>query len=78
LGKFGKIWAKILCTPKNLIAPTPMRDGLGCSCPDMKNIIFQIEVLLMEQSRDISAGDHNYGYLHRQVIKIYDPTAVFG
>jgi len=24
LGKFGKIWAKILCTPKNLIAPTPM------------------------------------------------------
>ena len=24
LGQFGKIWAKILCTPKNLIAPTPM------------------------------------------------------
>ena len=24
LGKIGKIWAKILCTPKNLIAPTPM------------------------------------------------------
>jgi len=25
LGQFGKIWAKILCTPKNLIAPTPMK-----------------------------------------------------
>ena len=24
LGKFRKIWAKILCTPKNVIAPTPM------------------------------------------------------
>ena len=24
LGKFGKIWAKILCTPKNMPAPTPM------------------------------------------------------
>jgi len=24
LGKLGKIWAKILCTPKNLLAPTPM------------------------------------------------------
>ena len=23
-GKFGKIWAKILRTPKNLLAPTPM------------------------------------------------------
>jgi len=26
-GKFGKIWAKILCTPKNLLAPTPMTYG---------------------------------------------------
>jgi len=24
LGMFGKIWAKFLCTPKNLLAPTPM------------------------------------------------------
>jgi len=24
LGKFEKIWAKILCTPKNLLAPTPI------------------------------------------------------
>jgi len=24
LGKFGKICAKILCTPKNLLAPTPV------------------------------------------------------
>jgi len=24
-GKFGKIWAKILRTPKNLPAPAPMR-----------------------------------------------------
>ena len=24
LGKLGKIWAKILCTPKRLLAPTPM------------------------------------------------------
>ena len=24
LGKFGKFWAKILCTPKNSLAPTPM------------------------------------------------------
>ena len=24
LGKFGKILTKILCTPKNLLAPTPM------------------------------------------------------
>jgi len=24
LGKFGKIWAKILCTPKNSLAPIPM------------------------------------------------------
>jgi len=24
LGKFGKIWAKILCTPQNLLAPTRM------------------------------------------------------
>jgi len=24
LGKFGKFCAKILCTPKNLLAPTPM------------------------------------------------------
>jgi len=24
LGKFGKIWAKIFCTPKTLLAPTPM------------------------------------------------------
>jgi len=23
-GKFGKIWSKILCTPQNLPAPTPM------------------------------------------------------
>jgi len=23
-GKFGKIWAKIFCTPKNLLAPTTM------------------------------------------------------
>jgi len=22
-GKFEKIWAKILCTPNNLLAPTP-------------------------------------------------------
>jgi len=24
LGKFGKIWAKIRCIPKNLLASTPM------------------------------------------------------
>jgi len=24
LGKFGKIWTKILCIPKNLFAPTPV------------------------------------------------------
>ena len=24
LGTFGNIWAKILCTPKNLLAPTPV------------------------------------------------------
>ena len=23
-GKFGEIWTKILCTPQNLPAPTPM------------------------------------------------------
>jgi len=27
LGKFGKIWAKILCTRKNLLAPTPMHQA---------------------------------------------------
>jgi len=29
LGKFGKIWAKIHCTPKNLLAPTPMHSHLA-------------------------------------------------
>ena len=29
LGKFGKIWAKLLFTPKNLLAPTPMRGAIS-------------------------------------------------
>jgi len=27
---FGKIWAKILCNPKTLLAPTPMIDPEEC------------------------------------------------
>jgi len=29
LGKFGKGWAKILCTPKNSLAPTPMGPNMS-------------------------------------------------
>ena len=32
LGTFGKNWAKILCTPKNLLAPTPMVGTISLSC----------------------------------------------
>jgi len=32
-GKFGKIWAKILPTPKNLSAPAPMTEEMsGTHC----------------------------------------------
>jgi len=30
-GKFAEIWAKILRIPKNLSAPTPMKQTLQCS-----------------------------------------------
>jgi len=34
LGKFGKIWAKILCTPKNVLAPAPVFGKVIVCAPD--------------------------------------------
>jgi len=58
-GQVGKLWAKILSTPKNLLAPTPMHNtNLGCKIfhsvlQNNLNLDFKFNILFRQNNCNI-------------------------